>query len=235
MGTHNPKHQPILDMKTITKARTLTATLITFGLLVGGANAQLPVASADPSASDGLLTGIWDFADPGLQDLTYTQTNGFDDPTNQTFFTPGPLSYGGLDFDNAYQQLMGYEANSKPTYTLSGLDPSNTYFIGFFDWGGDVTTLGPNMTLSSDGKMTTQWIQNATFDTGTGVVDWTSTTNEDLIVRIDNASTFSFVADPVTWDTGSGNLSVGQLVPEPSSALLGVLAGGLFLLRRRRC
>ena len=263
-------------MKMTTKVRALTATLITSGLLVGGAMGQTGLNFAElgnfspnvasQTINDPVFGRIqFNFSDTGTSPFVPNRSRSYSglftnkDGTFSNALNPGGGFGGALDWDSS-DAAGNYNIDGTITF-LDG--PIDNFYLQFGNVAAnpDGRVSGPATFTSTDGAFAFASVQqfegfNANDFTSqltaatngfqlTNTLDpfdltispddaWNQTTDLLLINNGGPVSSFRMQFRGFASDDTFLNFATTTPVPEPSSALLGVLAGGLYLLRRRR-
>ncbi len=249
-------------MKMTTKVCTLTATLTTFGSLVGGANAQSIASIAEPYRFGPILRG----PTPGHHISQSSTNNSFDSSpqTGSASFTdawihhdsgldsaintvpfPGSTTWS-IDFGDELlnTSIPGYYVEQS-YFNFSDLLPNSEVTVSNL-----VFSDGSSGTLSDLSIVTTNGTAEFT-DIGGGAFTVKALTNDpgqqlDFYVRTKGMSVDSKIIKSADFKFDVAGMNGDRValsgtrilypvpVPEPSSVLLSVLASSLFVLRRRR-
>lgn len=185
---------------------TLAATLITFGALVGGANAAIVMTITDDGTDLTMTaTGSYDFSAVG------------DNGTDKVFgvnagVTPTLGGYGWETTANTLSLTVSYSGSltgSSNAFPATSVTTTNPFY---FDTGGSVIRFAAGAPL-------------------TGTVNETA-----IFAGVTLASLGMVAGESVsvTWTGDSATIQTTTPVPEPSSSLLfGLGALGLVVRRRR--
>lgn len=256
---HSPnkyKIQNIKTMKTVNKALSLVAATTLFGLLAGGVNAQTTWAQWDGVSTNQLTdangvvgtytTNSGGAPAPAIDDFAFTSSDYL--TATSSLNVSSSIDYIGVGDPDAT------DANRSYTFNLSfssAIQPGTIIFLESLNQ--------EDLALTADGSFELTSFGNIRLDAPGGIDGTTMITpitqgfqgfdfNGNSIgsrfghfMEVTSAIT---QFNGVVTDTGSFGppsdylyltwASPASSVPEPSSALLSAMAGGLFLVRRRR-
>jgi hypothetical protein len=179
----------------------------------GAADASITFSSVfswDFNQSDGVGAGLQDFVGVAIHEIGHAL--GFVSGVDTVDFFIGDAN---VDLDNfrIYSTLDMFRYSADGVLNLAAGDAA------YFSLDGGATNLGRFSTGSTfgDGQQASHWKDNL----GLGIMDPTANPSG----QINTPSALDLIAlDAIGWD----------LVPEPSSALMGLLGGLLAVIRRRR-
>lgn len=174
------------------------------------------------TANDSSLTDLKDTTGASTSyNLTYTGATLLTLADNNTTSiiptTPSPFNVTSVIIDSLYLPTTG-------TFTLSGLNPAQTYDLTFYAYVNRSGSRLSNYTVNGS----TVSIQPASTELGgkggtAALTGMTPTPSGDLVITIESGANTNWILN---------GLQVTS-VPEPTSALLSLL-GAACLLRRRR-
>lgn len=190
-----------------------TANAKALGLLgvTASPDAEITFSSSfswDFDQSDGVGAGLQDFVGVAIHEIGHALgfVSGVDDVD---YFIGNPIN---LDSYAVFSTLDMFRYSSVGNLNLAA------GAAAYFSLDGGLNSLGSfsTGTVHGDGRQASHWKDNL----GLGIMDPTA----NAAGQVNTPSALDLIAfDAIGWD----------LIPEPSSALLGIL-GGLFALRRRR-
>mgnify|MGYP000014664951 CR=1 FL=1 len=203
-------------MKATNTMATLTATLITFGSLVGGANAAITVSGlfSDGSADISIT-----------QDITYTVTVG-------GVFT-GLVLDEWLTYDGS-QQTSGLVDSNRNSYSVEiSINGMINQLVNGWSFVENHGLAAFNDLTINDGYFAASTMR-PTLMVGDTITIRASTWDVDSISGFNQASVGTFSGDTFLISSNGTRLTNIVAVPEPSaSLLLGLGALGLVARRKR--
>lgn len=192
------------------------------GAVPGAADASITFSSLfswDFDQSNGVGVGLQDFVGVAIHEIGHALgfVSGVDTVDSAISGVVGAAPPFNVPFD--LENFRVYSTLDMFRYSADGVLNLAAGDAAYFSLDGGATNLGLFSTGSTfgDGRQASHWKDNL----GLGIMDPTA----NPAGQINTPSTLDLIAfDTIGWN----------LIPEPSSALLGVLGGMLALIRRRR-